>query len=385
MHNIRVFAQCLSAFCSGAILLCLAAPARGSEASAKAKLAEKGIRASRSGISLVEEAELAKAVSTAGSLKRKFLLMMNQQQTAEYVKEEADAQVQELLQDNVILKKRYAQINRRLFPLRNEIAQQINTNESEIALILETQNQSTKGLDELRQSANSAREKYVQQVLNARTLADRLAAQYAELSKDQEVVAAVTEWDKATGTSQGLKPSRTFESTLKRLEILEKKILSEKIPLRHEGNSYYATVMINGKQTCEMIVDTGASIVLLPYQVAVDAGVNVDGATETITGQIANGAKIQLKHVMLNSVRVGKFTAENVSCGVLPANSASAKPLLGMTFLGRFKFELNANASELSLLRVDADAPAAQRKKKATPKRPVKKLARPAPSSVPQE
>ncbi len=363
-------------------------PARGDEASAKAKLAEKGIRATRSGISLQAETEFSKSVSTASSLKRKFLATINRQRSAEYDNEEADAQVQALLQQNVLLKKRYSQINQRYFPIRNEIAEQINKNDTEIALILETRKQSTKTFDELRQNANSAREKYVQQVLDARTLADRLMAQYAELKKDKEVVAALKEWNGAVSTSNELKPTHSFDSALKRLEALEKRILSEKIPLRREGNSYYATVMINGKQTCEMIVDAGASTLLLPYQVAVDAGVNVDAATETMTGRIANGSKTQVKQVkrvLLNSVRVGKFTAENVSCGVLPANSTSAKALLGMSFLGQFKFELNAGASELSLLRVDAEVTATRKKKKPTPKHTVKKSVKRVPSDDPQE
>jgi aspartyl protease family protein len=143
-------------------------------------------------------------------------------------------------------------------------------------------------------------------------------------------------------------------------------------------------VIINGKQRCEMLVDTRAATLLLPYRVAVDAGVNVDAAIETTTGQVGGGSKIQTQRVLLNSVRVGNLTAKDVSCGVLPANITSAQALLGMSFLSQFKFELNARSSVLSLQRVDAEA-TATRKKKPLPKHTVKKSVKRIPSDNPQE
>jgi predicted aspartyl protease len=119
--------------------------------------------------------------------------------------------------------------------------------------------------------------------------------------------------------------------------------------------------------------------------VAVGAGVNVDAATETTTGPIANGSKIQLKRVLLNSVRVGNLTAKNVSCGVFPADITSAKALLGMSFLGKFKFELNARASELSLQRVDAEVTATKKRKKPTPKHVVKKTVKKSATEIPSD
>jgi aspartyl protease family protein len=114
-------------------------------------------------------------------------------------------------------------------------------------------------------------------------------------------------------------------------------------------------------------------------------GIYVDAATEMTPAQIANGSKIQVKRVLLNSVRVGNLTAKDVSCGVLPANITSAKTLLGMSFLGQFKFDFNARASELSLQRVDAEVTATKKRKKPTPKHTVKKSVKQVPSDDPQE
>jgi hypothetical protein len=240
MRRIRPYTICLVAICVGSILLSAAKPARADEVSARTKLAEKGIRATRSGISLQADPDFSRSLATAFSLKRKVVATINQQQSAGYDNEEADAQVQTLSQQNELLKKQYSQINSSYFPIRHEIAEKIKTNDSEIALIQETRKQAIKSFDELRKNANSASEKYVQQVLAARTMADRILAQYADLKKDKkdkEVVAALNEWNEAVGTSNELKPTHGFESALKRLEALEKQIVSEKIPLRHEGKS----------------------------------------------------------------------------------------------------------------------------------------------------
>ena len=54
-------------------------------------------------------------------------------------------------------------------------------------------------------------------------------------------------------------------------------------------------------------------------------------------------------------VRVGEFEAENVDAAVLDAVATDAEPLLGMSFLGNFKFEINTSAKTLKMLRVNAE------------------------------
>jgi hypothetical protein len=404
MRSFHLHSIGIVAVCTGACLLWAVQPARGDEASAKAKLAAKGIRAIHSGISLHAETEFSKAVTQAYSLRRKFQSATSRQHAAGSNNEEADAAVQQLMERNEALRKQAPPPTNQPFgvvPFQNqisqgvraEISQQIQANDNEIALIHQAQKESTKNAGELRQEADSARSTYFQQVRDARALADRVVAQYAEVNKDPEVVAAIKEWNEATNTSATLKPTHGFESAVKRLETLEKKIVSEKIPLRQEGRSFYANVEINGKQKCEMMVDTTAATLMLPYQMAVDASVPVDFPTATKPAFASTtkparkdfGSTSEPKHVLLSSVRVGSITLKNVSCGVYPADMRTAKAVLGLSFLGQFKYEVNAVASELSLVRVDAEAVATHKTKKSTRKHPVKKAATHVPSDVPQE
>jgi aspartyl protease family protein len=54
----------------------------------------------------------------------------------------------------------------------------------------------------------------------------------------------------------------------------------------------------------------------------------------------------------LNTVRVGKFTVDNVECAVLGDEAVSAEPLLGMSFLEHFKFEIDSSAKKLTMVKV---------------------------------
>ncbi len=181
---------------------------------------------------------------------------------------------------------------------------------------------------------------------------DRLSERYAALKSDADAQAALSEWNSAANTSFTIKPSSYFLNSVKKLEQLEKTVVSEKIPLRREGNSYYATAVINGKAQ-EMIVDTGASSVVLPYKVAVECGWKPEDSTIPIIATVADGSKVKSKLAVLDSVRVGKFKAEHVECCVLPEDAKNAPLLLGMTFLSKFNFSINGN--ELVLSKIDSE------------------------------
>ena len=67
---------------------------------------------------------------------------------------------------------------------------------------------------------------------------------------------------------------------------------------------------------------------------------------------LADGRSIAASGVVIPKMRVGLFEVENVDAAVLEPNAVGAEPLLGMTFLGNFKFEIDGPAKTLKLLRV---------------------------------
>jgi aspartyl protease family protein len=98
------------------------------------------------------------------------------------------------------------------------------------------------------------------------------------------------------------------------------------------GGQYAADVEINGLPV-KMLVDTGATMVVLSYGTAQRLGLNVVGADYTGRAQTANGvaavAPVMLREVTLGPIYLGDVKA------LVADRSAGAIDLLGMSFLRR--------------------------------------------------
>lgn len=329
---------------------------RADEESAKKQLLEKEIRVTSAGLMLAEETEFTKGVTGINSLKRKLFLATKDLAAAEAQIDARDDQMTRLMQDNVALNAQLANVGDSDVTLHNRLVGAVNANIGQVNLLMKSQEGAQKDLSDVRKAANTAREAYVGKILELRSLADKVAARYKELADDQKAKSLVAELNTTTGKTFTLEPGKSFQANLKRLEKLESSIMSEKIPLRRIGNSFYASVVIDGEHTHEMIVDTGASLISLPHALAKECGIEVTEADRPITLIIADGTKISGRLKKLDSVRVGKFTVNDVECAVLGPEATEATPLLGMSFLGQFKFELNSQASELSLMQIDEES-----------------------------
>ena len=140
-----------------------------------------------------------------------------------------------------------------------------------------------------------------------------------------QVQAALDEANRRQGTKRQLGPTRTFQLASPRLKKLEETVFSQAIDLRRgQGNLLYVTAYFNGKHAQEIAVDTGASIVTLPQQVATQAGIEVTPDDPPVTLRVADGSSFEARLVTIDSVRVGKFTVEDVQCAVLPQDYAQA-------------------------------------------------------------
>jgi clan AA aspartic protease (TIGR02281 family) len=340
------------------------------EAAARAKLSEKGIKATHSGISLVDEKQLDKAFGVATKLKRKLVDAAKQQRQAELAIEDVQANIQQLLVANAEMNSQLAGLTSN--PVEhNRLVAAANANISEIKLLEQAEEQSKKELDATRKKSNAAQDGYVQEIAEIRSLVDRLSERYTALKSDADAQRALAEWNAAANQAFEIKPSGYFLRSVKTLESLEKAVDTDKIPLRHEHNSYYASVVVNGKQPPQdMIVDSGAGCVVLPYTVAIECGVKPEESTATGFAILADGSKVKGKYVQLESVRVGKFKVDNVRCMVLLPEARNATALLGTSYLSKFNFSING--TELVLSQISDDHPQAKPKKSRTTKNPPK-------------
>ena len=256
-------------------------------------------------------------------------------------------------QRNVRLNAQLANLRSGDATTNNRLVGAINANVGQIQLHQRALQQLGEKTQAAHSAANEAREAYIQAILDLRTLADAISSQYQSKAGEAGVKAAIDQLNQATGKSYALTPSRKFQVALKRVKSLEETILSESIQLRRSsGGTLVASVVINGKHTQEMTVDSGASMVTLPAKVAAACNIHVGANSRVINLTLADGRKIGGRLASIPQIRVGGFSAENVPCVVLDPEAAAASALLGMSFLGRFKFELDARQATLTITQV---------------------------------
>lgn len=130
-------------------------------------------------------------------------------------------------------------------------------------------------------------------------------------------------------------------------KLLGDKAGSYSIPLTREGRSYYVDVVLNNRVHAKLIVDSGAEVVLLSNEIAKKLGIDSKSA-EPVIIQGATGRGIAYR-ARLDSVTVGKATEKHVVAMFQDLPIAGGDGLLGMTFLGRYSFSLDAKHNILRL------------------------------------
>ena len=344
----------ISALIVLAVSFALCQPLQAGEKEAKQVLSDHGIRVLGSSLALKTETTLSKSLRSVTKL-RKSLFNANKESDALQRKHDTIKKTITVLKlQHVQLSAQLAKINPNNIALNNKLVGALNAVKGQVDLLTEQQEQLTKLTKETRAKSVAAREKYIQHVLDMRDSADKTSQAYTTEAADEEVKTALAELNRATGKKYELTPSRGFQSSLRRLKTLEDSVLSETINLRKTKNdSLYVSVVINGKHTKEMVLDSGASLISLPAKLAAECGLEPTASDPDLTLELANGMLIPAKLVIIPEVRVGKFTVKNVECAVLGPEATSATPLLGMSFLGHFKFEISAQASTLKMVKVE--------------------------------
>lgn len=105
------------------------------------------------------------------------------------------------------------------------------------------------------------------------------------------------------------------------------------IPAGPNGH-FHVTAEINGRPI-EVMVDSGASIVAMPYEDAERAGIYVKDSDFTGRVSTANGTG-RIAPVTIEKVSIGDITVRNVRAAVAEPGRLNTT-LLGMSFLGRLQ------------------------------------------------
>ncbi|MFA5117649.1 MAG: retropepsin-like aspartic protease [Candidatus Omnitrophota bacterium] len=152
---------------------------------------------------------------------------------------------------------------------------------------------------------------------------------------------------------------RQKEESARRAEALR---LQEESSPKHvevfqgNGGQLVVKALLNNKVQASLILDTGASLVMLSRSIALQLGLEIDqkavNKNDILETIVADGRKIQARHFVVESISVQGMSARNVDVAVLMDSTMESNlkdGLLGMSFLKNFSFKIDAANKKLIL------------------------------------
>lgn len=151
--------------------------------------------------------------------------------------------------------------------------------------------------------------------------------------------------------------SRSPKGQVERIVILNKKEKPNdnriQVPIQVKDNHSTVSVAFSGDgriwQTMDMVIDTGADLVVLPESMIAQLGIAEDKFIGH-TMQTANGI-VQAKLVTLKEVKIAGESIENVETAFIPDYLLGGTPLLGMSVLGRYQINIDDKDHLITLIR----------------------------------
>ncbi|MEI6267717.1 MAG: retropepsin-like aspartic protease [Methylococcaceae bacterium] len=151
--------------------------------------------------------------------------------------------------------------------------------------------------------------------------------------------------------------SRNGKGQIEHIVIVNKKqktdVESIILPTTLQGNHFMVSVAISGLggnwQTLDMIIDTGADLVVLPESMIPKLGL-ANSAFTHHKMQTANGTT-DAKIGLLQELRVAGETVENVEVAFIADQLLGKNSLLGMSFLGRYQINIDDKSQMITLFK----------------------------------
>ena len=151
--------------------------------------------------------------------------------------------------------------------------------------------------------------------------------------------------------------SRNPKGQIERIVIVNKKQKTEAdriiLPTSLQGNHFMVSVAISGNgsiwQTLDMIIDTGADLVVLPESMIGQLGL-ADSDFTRKKMQTANGTT-EARIGKLQELRIAGETVENVEVAFIPDSLLGKNSLLGMSVLGRYQINIDDKTQLITLFK----------------------------------
>lgn len=156
------------------------------------------------------------------------------------------------------------------------------------------------------------------------------------------------EQKKIDSDKQALRDKQEYDRRQKDAELSRR---PKDIELSCSPEGIMVETVLNKKLTTSLILDTGASLIMLRKNITRQLGIDIYKGKEDIVF-LADGRRVAAMRVTLANVRVGKAEAKNVEAWVLleeAGDLGSAGGWLGMSFLNRFSFKVDYQNKKLTL------------------------------------
>jgi aspartyl protease family protein len=151
--------------------------------------------------------------------------------------------------------------------------------------------------------------------------------------------------------------SRNTKGQIDRVVIINKKQKHKDnrivLPTSLKGNHSTVSVALSGDgrvwQTVDMVIDTGADLVVLPESMIDQLGLT-DSKFTVGKMQTANGMS-EAKIGVLQEVKIAGETVENVEVAFIADQLLGENKLLGMSVLGRYQVNIDDKAQLITLIK----------------------------------
>ncbi len=230
----------------------------------------------------------------------------------------------------------------------NRLAGQINSLSTQIK---EDEEAIAKKEKELAQLPDP-RDDYVKLVLDLSSQMEEASKRYAELAGDDRVKAAIDRINETARLKVSLGPGTDFIQQMPLIRRQREMISSVAITCVMDGGVPTVEVELNGTVKERMIIDSGASLVTLTWDVAQRLGLEPGPEDAVIKLTDASGRIVKARVTKLKSVRVGQFTVENVICAIQPRGMKNRTCLLGGSFLHNFVYRMDLESGKLYLSQI---------------------------------
>lgn len=133
---------------------------------------------------------------------------------------------------------------------------------------------------------------------------------------------------------------------------VEGELYKDEIPLINSGSSYKVKLVIGGVKKY-FIIDSGASDIMisddLEMELILEGIISTDNYLEEVDYELADGSVVACRRFVLNEVRIGEYTVNNVEIAVLDDHGDEF--LLGKSFLDKFSSWSIDNQNETLILK----------------------------------